>query len=154
ALQASLTEATRLMAAVPAVDPAKQMGQVELFRTMALGSFYDLLVAVARDPAMLYWLDGRLNFKSAPQENFGREVMELFTMGVVNAAGQPNYTESDVKAAARVFTGWNLQDTEVTTISVGDYGSNRSYALSQYAFYYDARSHDLLGKTFSFPVYP
>ena len=56
-----------------------------------------------RDPAMLYWLDGRLNTKARPQENFAREVMELFTIGV----GQ--FTESDVYAGARVFTGWNLQ---------------------------------------------
>ena len=52
---------------------------------------------------MLIWLDGRTNTKAQPQENFGREIMELFTLGV------GNYTEADVYAAARVFTGWNLQ---------------------------------------------
>jgi uncharacterized protein (DUF1800 family) len=104
------TEATRLMAAGPG-DPAQQVGQIELFRAMALGNFFDLLVAVTRDPAMLYWLDGRRNVRERPQENYGREVMELFTMGVVDTSGTPNYTEDDVKAAARVFTGWNLQTT-------------------------------------------
>ena len=54
---------------------------------------------------MLVWLDGRLNVKNNPQENFGRELMELFTFGV------ENYRESDVYAAARVFTGWNLRET-------------------------------------------
>ena len=52
---------------------------------------------------MLVWLDGRTNTRARPQENFGREVMELFTMGV------GNYVEADVYAAARVFTGWNLR---------------------------------------------
>src|SRR5262245_20251966 len=78
-------------------------GQYELFRAEGMGSFRDLLISVARDPAMLIWLDGRNNTRRLPQENFGREIMELFTMGV------GNYTEQDVYAAARVFTGWNLR---------------------------------------------
>src|SRR5436190_732435 len=77
-------------------------GQFELFRDQALGKFRDLLMEVAKDPAMLVWLDGRTNTKAKPQENFGRELMELFTFGV------ENYVETDVYAAARVFTGWNL----------------------------------------------
>ena len=74
--------ATRLMAAKPSEDPAQQKGQLELFREHALGSFSELLVAVAQDPAMLVWLDGNTNTKAKPQENFGRELMELFTRGV------------------------------------------------------------------------
>ena len=69
----------------------------------ALGNFRDLLVEIAKDTAMLVWLDGRNNVRTRPQENFGREIMELFTMGV------GHYTEQDVYAAARVFTGWNLR---------------------------------------------
>ena len=76
--------ATRLMAAKPSEDPARQRGQIELFRQYALGNFRELLIEVAKDPAMLYWLDGRLNGRRAPQENFGRELMELFTIGVEN----------------------------------------------------------------------
>ena len=57
-------------------------GQIELLREYALGNFRDLLIAVAKDPAMLVWLDGRTNVKGRPQENFARELMELFTMGV------------------------------------------------------------------------
>ena len=67
-----------------------------------VGNFRDLLVAVAKDPAMLVWLDGRLNVRGRPQENFARELMELFTMGV------GTFQETDVYAGARVFTGWNL----------------------------------------------
>ena len=74
-----------------------------MFRTRALGKFRDLLIEVARDPAMLVWLDGRLNTRQRPQENFGREIMELFTLGV------GHYTEQDVYAAARVFTGWSIR---------------------------------------------
>src|SRR6185503_8705880 len=95
--------ATRLMAAKASEDSQKQRGQIEMFRDNALGNFRELLVAVAQDPAMLYWLDGNTNTKARPQENFGRELMELFTRGV------GTFTESAVYAAARVFTGWNLQ---------------------------------------------
>src|SRR5881227_4470508 len=99
---------TRLMAAKASEDPAKQRGQIELFRDNALGSVRDLLVAVAQDPAMLIWLDGDTNTKAQPQENFGRELMELFSRGV------GYYTEDDVYAAARVFTGWNLRIDRAT----------------------------------------
>src|SRR5262245_42475254 len=71
-------------------------GQIELFRQYALGNFRNLLFQVAVDPAMLIWLDGKTNTKAKPQENFGREIMELFTIGV------GFYTEPDVYAAARV----------------------------------------------------
>ena len=96
-------EATRYMAAKPSEDPAGVRGQIEMLRDNALGNFRDMLIAIAMDPAMLVWLDGRTNTKAKPQENFGREIMELFTMGV------GHYTEADVYAAARVFTGWNLR---------------------------------------------
>ena len=89
---------TRLMAAKASEDPAKQQGQIEMLRANALGTVRDLLVAIAKDPAMLIWLDGDTNIKAKPQENFGRELMELFTRGV------GFYTEDDVYAAARVFT--------------------------------------------------
>jgi uncharacterized protein (DUF1800 family) len=86
--------------------------QNQLFRQNALGRFDDLLTGVYKDPAMLIWLDGRQNVKALPNENFGREVMELFTLGV------GNYTEDDVHAAARAFTGWRLdaQTGQVTLV--------------------------------------
>jgi len=76
--------------------------QNDLFRSSGLGSFGDLLLGVSKDPAMLIWLDGRQSHKNAPNENYGRELMELFTLGI------GNYTEDDVKAAARAFTGWSI----------------------------------------------
>lgn len=78
--------------------------QLETLHTGAMGSFRDLLMAVAKDPAMLVFLDATHNVKGAPNENFGREVMELFTMGV------GNYTEDDIREAARAFTGWTNDD--------------------------------------------
>ena len=113
-------------------------GQLELFRERALGNFRDLLVEVARDPATLVWLDGRLNTRLRPQENFGREIMELFTFGI------GNYTEQDVYAAARVFTGWNLRLVGTTADDPNAY----------YEFNYNAGQHDTTAKTFTFPVYP
>jgi uncharacterized protein (DUF1800 family) len=83
--------------------PAHLMvGQIDLFRSQALGHFHDLLLAVSKDPAMLVWLDNRANNKAHPNENYAREVMELFALGL------GNYTEDDVKNAARAFTGWTL----------------------------------------------
>lgn len=84
--------------------------QNDLFRRMALGKFGDLLLEVSRDPAMLVWLDGNDSRADAPNENYGREVMELFTMG------RGNYTEADVKAAARAFTGWHIDDATGATV--------------------------------------
>jgi len=131
------TDATRMMAAKKSEDTTGMTGQIELFRQNALGNFRDLLVAVAQNPAMLVWLDGRLNVKTNPQENFGRELMELFTFGV------ENYRETDVYAAARAFTGWNLRITGV-----------QGAASANYQFSYVAGNHDTNAKDFSFPIYP
>jgi hypothetical protein len=85
-------------------DYRKMLQQIELFERHATGNLRDLTVAVARNPAMLYFLDAQYNVKGAPNENFAREVMELFTMGV------GNYTETDVRECARAFTGWYFED--------------------------------------------
>jgi uncharacterized protein (DUF1800 family) len=79
--------------------------QNNTLRTHALGKFGDLLMAVSKDAAMLQFLNNQQNRKKSPNENFAREVMELFTLG------RGNYTENDIKEAARAFTGWgfNLQ---------------------------------------------
>jgi uncharacterized protein (DUF1800 family) len=82
-------------------DHRKMQLQNDLFRTHATGNFRTLMIAVAQDPAMLAYLDAAANVKGAPNENFAREIMELFTMGV------GNYTEQDIREAARAFTGWN-----------------------------------------------
>jgi uncharacterized protein (DUF1800 family) len=73
-----------------------------LFRASAFGNFATLLKSVARDPAMLLYLDGVRNVARQPNENFARELLELFTLG------EGHYTESDIKAAARAFTGWGI----------------------------------------------
>ena len=127
-------DGTRAMAARAAETPADVPGQIELFREHAVGNFRTLVTAVAKDVAMLVWLDGRTNVKRQPQENFARELMELFTMGV------GNYAETDVYAGARVFTGWNLQRV----------GGANGYN----AFFYDARQHETSAKDFSFAIYP
>ena len=113
-------------------DPGGVRGQIEMLRDNALGNFQTLLVEIAKDTAMLIWLDGRTNVRAMPQENFGREIMELFTMGV------GHYTEADVYAAARVFTGWNL---------------TRNGAGARSTFFFNAAQHDTNAKTFSFPIY-
>lgn len=87
---------------------------VATLRTHALGSFRELVLAMARDPAMLDWLDNRYNYDDSINENWARELMELFTTGVLDQNGQPNYTETDVVEVARAFTGWSLQDDEFT----------------------------------------
>lgn len=130
------SDGARLMDARPSQDAGGQLGQIEMFRQMALGNFTDLLTSVAKHPSMAIWLDGRQNTRTSPQENFGREIMELFTMGVTN------YVEADVYAAARVFTGWNYT-------SVGD-RTTTNYA---YSFVFNANQHETTAKTFSFPVY-
>ncbi len=75
-----------------------------LFERHATGNLRDLTIQVAQNPAMLYFLDAQYNVKGAPNENFAREVMELFTMGV------GNYSETDVRECARAFTGWYFDD--------------------------------------------
>ena len=87
-------------------DYRKMLRQIDMFERHATGNFGDLLVAVAKDPGMLYYLDAGVNVKGAANENFAREVMELFTMGV------GNYTEQDVREAARAFTGWNFENLD------------------------------------------
>ena len=87
-------------------DYRKMLRQNELFRAQGTGNFRDLLIGVAQDPAMLAFLDAGVNVKGAPNENFAREIMEMFSMGV------GNYSETDIREAARAFTGWNFVDLE------------------------------------------
>jgi hypothetical protein len=81
----------------------KMLDQNALFRSGALGSFKDLLLGVTQDPAMLLWLNGLQNRKGAPNENYARELMELFTLGANRGA----YTETDVRQLALALTGWS-----------------------------------------------
>ena len=87
--------------------PHNILAQLDKFRSHGLGSFHDLLLEMSSNPAMLYYLDNQLSHKDAVNENWGRELLELFSMGV-GMDGQPNYTEEDVKACAQAFTGWTV----------------------------------------------
>jgi uncharacterized protein (DUF1800 family) len=130
--------ATRAMDNDPASLAGSPPGQIQLFRQHATGSFRDLLLAVSKDAAMIYWLDMQLNTRTRPQENFGREIMELFSMGI------GNYTEADVYAAARVFTGVNWQVV----------GNRAEVNNSFYAYQYRPNDHDVNAKEFTFAIYP
>ncbi len=83
--------------------PPLMFHQIETLRSGALGSFSDLLLNVSKDPGMLFWLDNQYNVVGKPNENFAREVMELFTLGI------GHYSEKDVQETARAFTGWTFR---------------------------------------------
>ncbi len=107
--------------------------QYQTFLTLGLGNFKDLALGMAKDPAMLVWLDGNQNRAKAPNENWGREFLELFALGI------GNYSEDDVKAAARAFTGWFFTGDRSTA-------TNKAYLNGTFAF--DAKNHDTASKTF------
>ena len=79
------------------------LNQIDLFREQGLGNFRELLIGLAKDPAMIFWLDNNFNHKDAINENWGRELLELFSLGV-GMDGQENYTQEDVQSTARAFT--------------------------------------------------
>jgi len=120
------------------VDNARTTAiQIDKFREQGMGNFQDLILMLSKDPAMLYYLDNIESHKTAVNENYGRELLELFSMGV-GKDGELNYTEDDVKACARAFTGWNL----APTIPVFPYGR------TPFEFRYDPADHDHEDKTF------
>ena len=101
--------------------PKAILNQVEMFRRRGLGSFHTLLLELSKDPAMIFWLDNKDNHKGSVNENFGRELLELFSMGV------GNYTEDDVRQASHAFTGWTIADdtlhaTRTALCSIWPYG--------------------------------
>ena len=109
----------------------------EMLRRCGMGSFKDLLVEISRDPAMVYFLDNCLSHKDAINENYGRELLELFSLGV-GMDGKFNYTEDDVKECARAFTGWTIANG----IPAQPYGRYSSQ------FVYNHDDHDDGEKTF------
>ncbi len=108
--------------------------QILLFRSIALTDIRTLLTKLSQDPAMIFWLDNNENLKKEPNENFGRELLELFSMGV------GNYTEEDVKASAFAFTGW--------THSVPIPGAGSKYGGYSSDFVFEAGEHDNGAKSF------
>lgn len=117
------------------------VNQTNLFRRYGLGSFRTLLIELSRDPAMIFWLDNKDNHRGAPNENFGRELLELFTMGI------GSYTEDDVKACARAFTGWTINNAEYMTIRASR-DSVWPHGRLDWQFVYRSADHDDTPKTF------
>jgi len=111
--------------------------EIEMFRSLGMGSFRDLLVGISRDPAMIFFLDNCLSHKGAINENYGRELLELFSMGV-GMDGEFNYTEDDVKECARAFTGWTIANNL----------PGQPYGRYHAQFVYNPEDHDEGIKTF------
>jgi len=109
--------------------------QTRMFRTFGMGSFKDLLLQLSKDPAMIIWLDNQDNHNGAINENFGRELLELFTMGV------GNYTERDIKECARAFTGWTIANREYMELR-SQRDSDWPYGRIAWHFKYHPEDHD------------
>lgn len=110
-----------------------------LLRNESLGNFEALTRTIGKQPAMLFYLDGFLNEKDAPNENYARELMELFTCGLLDPAGQANYTEKDISEIARALTGWTVSEDNFEVIfeaEVHDFGT-KSFLGRTGSFGYD-----------------
>ena len=121
--------------------PRVVLNQIRKFRLGGLGSFHNLLVEVSKDPAMIFWLDNNDNHMNGVNENYGREILELFSMGV------GNYTEDDVRQCSRAFTGWTMQNA-----SFQGYRSSQDsvwpYGRLDWQFQFLDNDHDHGEKTF------
>ena len=111
--------------------------QIDMFREHGLGSFRDLLLGLSSDPSMIFYLDNCMSHRDAINENWGRELLELFSMGV-GMDGEANYSEDDVKECARAFTGWTI------TNAIPRY----PYGRYEAGFIYNPADHDEENKTF------
>ena len=110
-----------------------QLNQIDLFRRTGLGSFRQLLVELSQDPAMILWLDNNDNHKDAVNENYGRELLELFSMGI------GNYTEQDIKEGSRAFTGWTLGNAEYMAVRAF---KDSIWPFGRIAWHFEYRDHD------------
>ena len=115
--------------------------QIAMFRRNGLGRFNDLLVELSKDPAMIVWLDNQDNHNRAINENYGRELLELFSLGV------GNYSEDDIKEAARAFTGWTIGNTEYMVVR-SNRDSDWPYGRIAWHFEFKKDDHDNREKTF------
>ena len=115
--------------------------QVNTFRRHGLGTFRNLLSELSRDPAMIFWLDNKDNHKDAPNENYGRELLELFSMGI------GAYNEDDVKACARAFTGWTIANQDYMSVRASR-DSIWPHGRLDWQFQYRPEDHDDGPKTF------
>ena len=117
------------------------LNQVDMFRRHGMGGFGNLLVELSRDPAMIIWLDNNDNHDGAINENYGRELLELFSMGI------GSYTEDDIKECARAFTGWTLGNAEYMAVRATK-DSIWPYGRIAWHFGYRHEDHDDEEKTF------
>ena len=117
------------------------LNQIDMFRNHGLGRFDNLLVELSKDPAMLLWLDNTDNHNGAINENYGRELLELFSMGI------GNYTEDDIKECSRAFTGWTLGNAEYMAVRAS---KDSIWPYSRIAWHFQFRDwdHDEGEKTF------
>jgi uncharacterized protein (DUF1800 family) len=120
------------------IDSGEEMGRmIAMFREHGMGNFRDLLMRLSTSPAMMYYLDNTESHKVALNENYGRELLELFSLGVGKDEAF-NYAEDDVKVCARAFTGWNVAPAYPPF----------PYGRSPWEFRYDPADHDDSEKTF------
>ena len=122
-------------------NPLVLLNQIDTFRRNGMGRFDDILLDLSRDPAMLIWLDNQTNHKDSIIENYGREILELFSMGV------GNYTEDDIKECARAFTGWSVKNAEYMAL-MGQKDSIWPYSRISWHYEYRQNDHDDTEKTF------
>ncbi len=115
------------------VDNCDQLlEQIDMFRQHGMGNYRNMLVELSKNPAMIFWLDNNENHRDAVNENWGRELLELFSMGV------SNYTEVDVREASRAFTGWTIAP-KIPRLPYGRF---------PWTFEYREEDHDSTEKTF------
>ena len=117
------------------LHPRSLANQIDMFRRYGMGVFDDLLLQLSRDPAMIIWLDNDANHGGSINENYGREILELFSMGV------GNYTEDDIKECARAFTGWTIVNAEYLSLRAQK-DSIWPYNIIGWHFLYRADDHD------------
>lgn len=140
------------------------IGQYQTLRQHAQGNFRSLLLAMSEDPAMMVWLDTIQSGRQQPNENYARELMELFSLGIYNGSrpDQPNYTEQDIREAARAFTGYRIEggravfhpnlhdDTEKTVL--GQRGRWRGPDIVRICLEQPSAPYFLVGKLFHFLI--
>jgi len=117
------------------------LNQIDMFKRVGFGSFRDILIELSKDPAMIIWLDNNDNHDGAINENYGRELLELFSMGI------GNYSEDDIKEASRAFTGWTLKNAEYMSMRAMK-DSIWPYGRIAWHFEFRESDHDVAEKEF------
>ena len=115
--------------------------QINMFRTMCFEDLDSILLELSKDPSMIIWLDNQENHNGAINENFGRELLELFSMGV------GNYSEDDIKECARAFTGWTIANRDYM-VERSERDSDQPFGRIAWHFKFDEKDHDFGEKTF------